>query len=251
MSRVLVLCYHGVSASWPSDLAVAPERLERQLSLLTGRGYRGATFMDAVTAPAAERTLAVTFDDAYRSVLELALPVLASLGLPGSVYVPTAFPGSERPMSWPGIEEWVGTPHESELACMSWDELGSLAERGWEVGSHTVSHPRLTELGDAELEEELAGSRAQAERALGRPCESIAYPYGDVDDRVARAAAAAGYRAGGTLPGAFEPPSPIRWPRVGVYRGDASWRYRLKVSRPLRAVRSSPAWRAVDRLRRD
>ena len=52
MSDVLVLCYHAVSPRWPADLSVTPEAFERQLQLLVGRGYRGATFHDAVTSPA-------------------------------------------------------------------------------------------------------------------------------------------------------------------------------------------------------
>src|SRR5205807_6269636 len=67
-SDVLVLCYHAISESWSSDLAVSPDLLEAQIRLLLGRGYRGATFYEAVTAPPAARTLAVTFVDGYRSV---------------------------------------------------------------------------------------------------------------------------------------------------------------------------------------
>src|SRR5207248_2492572 len=116
---------------------------ERQLSLLHRRGFRGVTVAEALTDPPAGRVLAVTFDDAYRSVLELARPILESLGMVASVYVVTGWAERPGPMSWPGIDQWVGGPHEQELACMGWDELRSLADGGWEVGSHTRSHPRL------------------------------------------------------------------------------------------------------------
>jgi peptidoglycan/xylan/chitin deacetylase (PgdA/CDA1 family) len=243
MSEVLALCYHAVSEHWPSELAVTPEDLEQQLSLLVERGYRGATFRDAVTAPPAPRTLAVTFDDAYRSVLDVALPILSRLGLPGSVYVVTAFAGSQRPMTWRGIDRWLGTPHEPELTTLGWDELAGLAAEGWEVGSHSHSHPRLTELGDDELAAELLASRQACAQGLGAPCDTIAYPYGDVDERVAEAAGRAGYRVGGTLPGALRGPTPLRWPRVGIYRGDGQRRFRMKVSRGVRALRATPLWR--------
>src|SRR5687768_15757937 len=91
----LVLCYHAVSAEWPAKIAVTPDRLEEQLRLLLRRGYRGATFTEAATAPANGRFLAVTFDDAYRSVLKHAFPIMSRLGLPGTVFVPTNFAGSE------------------------------------------------------------------------------------------------------------------------------------------------------------
>jgi len=87
MSDVLVLCYHAMSRDWGAGFSATPDRLEAQIGSLLERGYEGATFSDAVNRPLAERTLAVTFDDSYRSVIELAAPVLARLGVPGTVFV--------------------------------------------------------------------------------------------------------------------------------------------------------------------
>ncbi len=235
-----MLCYHAVSESWDSELAVTPEQLERQVKILIGRGYEPARFLDAVTAPRARRTLAITFDDAYRSVHELARTVLQGLGATASVYAPTDWIGSDRPMQWPGIDDWLGTAHEAELLPMSWGELGELREEGWEVGSHTRSHPRLTELNDELLTAEIEGSRSACAAGLDRPCETIAYPYGDVDERVVAATAAAGYRAAGALPHAPHAAAPLRWPRIGIYRWDGTTRFRLKVSPLVRRARGLP-----------
>jgi peptidoglycan/xylan/chitin deacetylase (PgdA/CDA1 family) len=228
---VLVLCYHGISERWPAPTAVTPERLEGQLSMLVKRGYRGATFSDALTAPRTERTLAVTFDDATSSVARLAAPILERLELPATVFVPTGFPDTGRLMAWPGQDDWAGTEHESELTCMSWDELRSLAARGWEIGSHTRSHPRLTALDDGALETELCGSREDCELQIERTCTSFAYPYSDFDDRVVRAAGKAGYRFGATVPRVPTAPLPLQWPRVGVYRTDSPRRLAARIWR--------------------
>ena len=237
MPDLLVLCYHAVSPTWQADLSVTPERLERQLQRLRARGYRGATFAEALGTPARGKVLVVTFDDAYRSVLHLALPILEHLGLPGTVFVPTGFAGSEAPMAWPGIDGWLDGPHRDELVPMSWSELRTLRARGWEIGSHTISHPRLTTLVDAALGRELRESRLACEDGLGEPCHSIAYPYGDVDARVAAAARDAGYRFGAALPVVPHRPRPTEWPRVGVYHGDEDRRFALKVSPAVRRLR--------------
>lgn len=251
MSDVLVLCYHALSPDWPAALSTTPERFEQQLEMFLGRGYTGATFEQAVLDPPAKRTLAVTFDDAFRSVVEVALPVMRRLGLPGSIYVPTDHPGTPGPMAWEGTDQWVGGPHEGELRCLGWDELRGLAAEGWEVGSHTRSHPHLTRLGDDALKLELEESKAICERELGRPCSSIAYPYGDVDPRVIEATRRAGYSVAASLPeGRFSAGDPLDWPRVGVYHGDDLRRLRLKASRPLRRARSSRLWDAAGALRR-
>ena len=245
---VIALAYHGVSESWPAETTVAPERLEAQLSHLVRQGYRAATFSDALTVPPSALTVAVTFDDAHRSVLELALPIMSRLGLVGTVYVPTAY-ADGRLMSWPGIAHWMGGPHEHELRCMTWDELRSLADLGWEIGSHTRSHPHLTELDARAVAAELRESREECEDALGRPCRSLAYPYSDYNDRVVRVALETGYRFAATIPRAVQPPLPLRWPRVGVYNHNSDRRFRIRVSQRLRVVRASSAWRALNGAR--
>jgi peptidoglycan/xylan/chitin deacetylase (PgdA/CDA1 family) len=238
----LVLCYHAISPTWTAALSVTQDGLERQLHALVSRGWAGATFSAAVLVPPSSRTLAVTFDDAFASVNELARPVLASLGLPATVFTPTHFVSAGGPLSWPGVSHWAQTQAAAELACMSWDELGELADTGWEIGSHTRTHPRLTTLDGERLTAELEGSREEVARNLGRPCTTIAYPYGDVDQRVADAASAAGYRTGAALSSRLERAGPLRFPRVGIYHGDSDWRFRLKASRPLRRLRGLPLW---------
>ena len=96
---------------------------------------------------------------------------------------------------------------------------------------------------DHELERELAASHAACSEKLGRPCRSIAYPYGDVDARVVEAARSAGYALGAALPKQFGSIDPLNWPRVGVYHADDLRRFKLKMSRPLRRALSSAAWR--------
>jgi peptidoglycan/xylan/chitin deacetylase (PgdA/CDA1 family) len=241
LSDVLVLCYHAVSPTWPSVLAVTPDLLERQLEVLVGRGYRGATFHDAVHAPPHRRTLAVTFDDAYRSVITHAAPVLERLGLVGTIYVPTSWPDREEPMAWPGIDNWLDTEHRDELVCASWDELRGIADRGWEIASHTRTHPELPSLDDAALAEELATSRRIVEERIGAPCRTIAYPYGFQDARVRAAARDAGYAAGAALSRIYRTGDPMAYPRVGLYPGDDGLRYRAKVSRVVRRLRSRAA----------
>jgi peptidoglycan/xylan/chitin deacetylase (PgdA/CDA1 family) len=243
MPDVLVLCYHAISERFPAALSVTPDAFERQLAILKRAGYRGATFADAVRATSG-RVVAITFDDAYLSELTLAKPLLDAVGYPATVYAPTAYLDTpERPLKWDGIEQWHGGEHERELLPMSWDQLGELAEAGWEIGSHTRTHPHLDRVEDeTELRDELVESKATVERRLGRDCTTLAYPYGEYDERVIAAAGAAGYAAAGTLPARLHPARPLAWPRVGIYRGDDERRFRLKVSRVMRKLRGSRLW---------
>jgi peptidoglycan/xylan/chitin deacetylase (PgdA/CDA1 family) len=247
----LVLCYHAVSTSWDAPLSVTPGQLDAQLSHLSARGYRAVTFAEALGGAASGRRVAITFDDGYRSVLRLAQPVLEAHGMAAAtLFVPTDFIGIEQPMSWPGIDRWLRGPHAAELVPISWDEAGQLAAAGWEIGSHTCSHPRLTELDDERLRTQLEDSRAECEQRLRRPCESLAFPYGAFDRRVSEAARAAGYAGAAALAAGPGRPSRHCWPRVGVYHVDGDRSFRMKVSPAARRLRRSRGWAALDPLLR-
>lgn len=227
---LVVLCYHGISDSWPARTAVAPADFERHMQGFVDRGYAGATLSDALTAPPEGRTLAVTFDDAHASVLDHALPVMDRLGLPGTMFVPTAHPAERRPLAWHGNDVWLGTEHEHELACMGWDDLRHLAGQGWEIGSHTCTHAVLPDVDDARLIEELTVSRAECERQMGVPCTSLAYPTGWCDDRVARAARDCGYRFAVTVAQGPTAALPYRWPRIPMRNGQSARTVRRRVA---------------------
>ena len=253
MADVLVLCYHAISPTWSATFSVAPETLERQLGLLVRRGWKGATFSDAVLNPPANKTLAVTFDDGFASVFERAEPILSALGLVATVFVPTGFMSAQEALNWEGIEAWGRSPDAHELRCMSWDTLGQLADRGWEIGSHTRSHPHLMRLSDDALREELHESGKEISQRVSRRCESVAYPYGEADARIARVAEQVGYAAGACLSHSLAQLGPHLWPRVGVFHDDFDLRFRLKVSSLTRLMRASRLGRSgwVQPLRTD
>jgi peptidoglycan/xylan/chitin deacetylase (PgdA/CDA1 family) len=246
---VLVLGYHGISDRWPAVTAVTPVAFGEHVRRLARRGYRGVTFLDAVRGRAGGKVVAVTFDDAHRSVHQHAWPVLRELGWPATVFVPTEHATRQTPMGWSGNEEWLGE-WEHELACMDWPELAELAAAGWEVGSHSRTHPRLTRLSPGELRAELEDSRTEIRRRLGGGGDSIAYPYGDTNDAVEAAARAAGYTAGAGAPaGLEEPVRPMRWPRVMLDRTHVERRFRVRTDPRVRWLARTVGARYLTRRR--
>jgi peptidoglycan/xylan/chitin deacetylase (PgdA/CDA1 family) len=170
----------------------------------------------------------VTFDDAYRSI-GAALPILDRLGVPATVFVCTGFADEGRPLRIPELRDDVDrTPQE--FATLRWDELRELSERGVEIGSHSVDHAHLPRLGDQELERQLQDSRAEIEDELGLACRYLAYPFGEHDARVRRAAEQAGYEAAFAVDGPNRPRD--RWAvrRVDLYWRDRGLRARFRLS---------------------
>ncbi len=107
---------------------------------------------------------------------------------------------------------------------MTRDDLRRLVGGGHEIGSHTASHPILSQLDDASLADELEGSHRRLREWLGADVPGLAYPNGDCDGRVARAARDAGYRYACTTAHGVgsSATDPMRLPRRHVQESDVT-----------------------------
>ena len=243
--RPIVLAYHAVTPNWQHPLAIHPERFRRQLTTLASRGFHGVTF--AVAARTQEpHAVCITFDDAFASSLEWAVPVLDELRWPATVF-PVVKPATTgEPMRW--LELAPSAASDRDLTSMSWPDLQKLSALGWEIGSHGLTHRLLSDLDDDELDEELVGSRDEIVKRIGS-CTSISYPWGEVHQRVVAAARRSGYTAASGLAGRFRSSNPMAVPRFAVSGTDGPIRYRLKTSRWFWGLRSTPAWSWLDAAR--
>lgn len=169
------------------------------------------TFDDSPALVDEQRSQAVRpilcFDDALASV-DL---VAESLAAPAIVFVVVDHVGKRN--DWPGQPAWV--PREP---CLSWPRIRDLAEQGWSIGAHTMSHRRLSELSPGAQRDEIEASRKAIEDRLGRPCRFFAYPYGDAPKKARQAVAECGMTGFGTVPGRVRPESDRAClPRVDIY----------------------------------
>jgi peptidoglycan/xylan/chitin deacetylase (PgdA/CDA1 family) len=112
----------------------------------------------------------------------------------------------------------LGPDEAAHYRLMSVDQVVDLSRRGHEVGSHTMTHPLLPQLDDAELARELRESRSTLEGWLGAEVAGFCYPNGDLDDRVALQVREAGYRYACTTATGINPPGadPMRLRRLDM-----------------------------------
>ena len=174
-----VLTFHSVDASG-SVLSIAPHELAELVREIQASGHRIVPLHELLADEAPMR-IALTFDDGYRSVWQEAGPVLARAHAPATLFLTTGYVG--RDSRWPTL------PAEAPVfPLMSWDEVRELHARGWAIEAHTVSHPDLRALPDAEIEREFHACNDEIERQTGRRPSALAYPYGHFDARVLRIA---------------------------------------------------------------
>ena len=239
MSAVIptaVLAYHALGAAPRGqplyNSFVSPEAFEAQMAFLARR--REVVPLDAVAQPLASggsKTVSITFDDAYRSVLALAVPILERYGFPATVFVPTA---------WIGMRNGWDAPTTLPLDIMSADELVELRDRGFEVASHGHAHIDLGRVTPAVAEQDVATSVQQLTEILGSPPRHFAYPYGRSSKTARSAVARAGFELAFSLDRGEEDPSRLALPRTPIFPHDRRWLYGLKTSGRYRTIRYAP-----------
>ena len=139
--------------------------------------------------PLSERSALLTFDDGYRSIVDVVLPWLRRFQFPSVVFIPTRFIG--------GTNDFDSGYEPTEGIC-GWDHLQQLNRDGCSVQSHGVSHRRFSWIDSAEREQELLQSKIVLEENLKKPVEMFAYPYGRLGEEASIAAKRvrrAGYKA--------------------------------------------------------
>jgi peptidoglycan/xylan/chitin deacetylase (PgdA/CDA1 family) len=255
-----VLFYHRVNPYAFADLGpvsrelrVQPEDFAWQLRHLARRGFRPVSAeafqaMIAGSAPPDPRAVLITFDDGYEDNLIFAAPALQAARAPALLFVATGFIDRQSRDLWPHGDA-AGAGRFLTAA-----QVAEIGGAGVTIGSHTVTHPRMTTLSDdATLRDELAASRATLERLAGRPVTTFAYPEGDLDDRVADLVRAAGYTmAFTTETGAIAAGAdPLRLRRTEVSASDSRLIFALKLSGALdwtRVKDSAPVRRFIRRV---
>jgi peptidoglycan/xylan/chitin deacetylase (PgdA/CDA1 family) len=128
-----------------------------------------------------------------------------------------------------GKSEWehVYEPR-SRIRLLNTEQLREVSELGMEVGSHTMTHPRLSNLESGLLGREVNDSRRVLSEILGETVEGFCYPYGDLDEAAVRAVRRAGYAYACSVKAQVER-SPYDLPRVPMREKDNLLRVAAKL----------------------
>jgi peptidoglycan/xylan/chitin deacetylase (PgdA/CDA1 family) len=160
------------------ELYVRPPDFAAQMSWLAAHGFQAVTLHRAYEywlsgAALPRKSVVISFDDGTLGQDTHALPVL-------------------RKLHWPGVLNLKVDALRSKYTMPPWRVRDMLAA-GWELDAHTITHPDLTHVGDAQLWQEVHGSRVDLQRMFHVPVDFFCYPSGRYDSRVIAAVRRAGY----------------------------------------------------------
>jgi biofilm PGA synthesis lipoprotein PgaB len=186
--HAVILLYHNVSDHAPATTSVTPAVFRRHLAYLEAGGYAVLPLskilgMLADGAALPDKTVAITFDDAYRSVLDQAAPLLQKRGWPYTVFVSTQATDE-------GYRNYLG-----------WEDLRKLVRAGAEIGNHSYSHGHLIRrlAGESEqqwrtrIEADIQLAQRQLHDRLGITPTLFSYPYGEYNAELQEVVGALGY----------------------------------------------------------
>jgi len=222
--------YHafGRQDDLASRFVVPAERFERHLRRLARQGRPvlpleefAADLRQGRLVPAG--AVVITIDDGYADIREVAAPLVHRYGFPATVFAVSDRIG--------GAADWDGAGELTGRRLLDWEGLQTLRGIRVAVGAHTRTHPRLPELDDRAVADEVQGSRTVLSERLDAPIDAFSYPYGRVSGDAVAAVARAGFAcACGIERGLNYPGTPLLELRRVPVDGDASmFRFALGV----------------------
>ena len=231
---VPILLYHHLVGDRPADgslYEISIDQFNQQLDLLQGENFQAVTLqrlfrMIDEGEASLPHIVVITFDDGYRSFIELALPALLARKMTASMFVPVAQIG--------GTNQWDQERGFPERRLMDEDELKKIVDAGIEIGVHGWAHRDLRYCSDAQLHQEIFDSRQELQRRLSVSADFFAYPYGSGTPRVSPLLAEAGYRGAVTIFSGEPTVTANRFcmRRIYIHKDDGPLRFRLKLSKP-------------------
>jgi peptidoglycan/xylan/chitin deacetylase (PgdA/CDA1 family) len=185
-----ILMYHSIShPEFEYDpLCTTPERFEAQMLYLKRRNLRGVSVRELYLAMNEGDTrglVGLTFDDGYEDFLNAAMPTLERLGFSATVFLVAGMLGKEN--------AWEHHGRRAHRKLLQASGVREVSDRGMEVGSHTMTHPRLSGLKSEALAREVGDSRQSLSEIVDPPVEGFCYPYGDLDAAAIQAVRGSGY----------------------------------------------------------
>jgi peptidoglycan/xylan/chitin deacetylase (PgdA/CDA1 family) len=232
--RIPVLMYHRVGTAindWERKYCVSPELFSEHMHNLAHHGLHPCSIDEFVAwlsgkTPLAEKSFLITFDDGFYGVYEHAMPVLAELEWPATVFLVSSLIGKTD--IWCQREN----PSNKVYPLLGREHIFEMRKHGFSFHSHSRSHADLTMTPDHTLRQELFGAKCELEDLLGSNVPYLAYPYGHYDERVLAITREAGYQAAFSVQPGFNRPGldPYRIRRLDVFGTDTSAQLLRKVS---------------------
>lgn len=237
MNRLTILNYHNVAVpparAQMVKLYVTSDQFDRQCWMLKRLGLRGVSLsmgLAALQAGDSRQCVVLSFDDGYLDNLSHAAPIMKQYGFHATCYAVAGCLGEHN--TWDAEQVRVKKP------LMNATQLGEWIAAGHEIGSHTMTHPRLHLLSREQAAFEIVTSKQKLQEITGVEAKHFCYPYGDYNAETVEFVRSAGYQSAVTTQRGLANQSHdlLRLPRVSINGNKGMLRFILKAATPYAAI---------------
>ena len=186
---VPILMYHNINDNYSienSNVEISNATFKEHMEAIRDTGYSTITFTEYINycngkGSLPEKPILLTFDDGYLNNYTNAFPILKEMNMKATIFIVTGRMGMQGGVTYPHF---------------TWEQAKEMENSGIiDIQCHTTYHNDLSVISDDDLVFELRKSRFMIYKYLGKKVEVLAYPYGNYDDGVKKAAEKAGYKA--------------------------------------------------------
>jgi len=218
----MILAYHRINPWYKKDaLTVSPEMFEKQIEYLLKKKWKFEILSPQIFQK--KKWFSITFDDGFADNLWFALPVLKKFNISGVVFLTVGYIGTEK--IFPRYNSY------EKDRFLKWNEVRELVKEGIEIGSHSLTHPRLTQIPLKEVKREIEDSKKIIEDKTGKEVKYFCYPYGDFNKRIMEIVEKAGYELAVVTPCRKIKNTKFSMIRTGIYGHNNLLIYRIKIWR--------------------
>jgi len=235
--KVIVLAYHCFTGQ--KALCVKPNMFRMHISSLASRGFQDLPLEAYIHALRGDENVplrkyvCLTFDDGWRDNYTDAFPILQEYGFTATIFLTVAYIGEKKDY-------------------LTWEQVMEMKTAGFKFGSHTLTHPHLTQIPIERARREIMESKELLEDKISEEVGAFCYPYGDYNQDIVELVEEAGYQGAVVTPSSGRCGASIySIRRIGVYGTDILFSFRIKTS-PLADMisLSSVLWKVAKRLKR-
>ncbi|HOK55971.1 MAG TPA: polysaccharide deacetylase family protein [bacterium] len=221
----MILAYHRINPWYNDALTVKPEYFKKQIEYLISKKFLIVPVEEYLkeNKKILKRKIVITFDDGFADNFWFAFDILKSFRIFPLIFLIVDYTGTNKIFSRYKDKE--------KDRFLNWKEINEMIKEGVEIGSHTLTHPHLTQISEKTAKEEIISSKKIIEDKTGKEIKFFCYPYGEFNEKIIDFVKLAGYK------GAFVTPKrgqKIKWTdftmkRIGIYGHNNFFIYKLKI----------------------
>jgi len=226
---LVILAYHSINGQRNDSLSVHPEKFYWQIKYYLNRGYRSITLDDYYSNNYPEKTklLIITFDDGYADNYTNAFPILKKLNCKAQIFLTVNFISTNDIFWWD--EKNINENNKAQYEILNWSQIEEMQDYGIHFGSHTLTHPKLTQISYKQAQNEIVESRNILNDKLGLNINSFCYPHGDCNNDIIKIVEDSGYKCAViTSEGLPLNDSAFNLKRIGIYNETSKIKFLFK-----------------------